>query len=134
MKQATVLGSALLLAALSAGAQTLTTDGFNFPLNPPDGEGYGITIGANDFLTLDTTSYSCGAVYHPGQDLNALDGDDAGDSVYAAGDGTIKFAGQAGSCWGNIVLIGHTGTFALPEARHGDEPRYPIRAPRGSKQ
>jgi murein DD-endopeptidase MepM/ murein hydrolase activator NlpD len=57
---------------------------------------------ANPYLSW----YSYG--YHTGADLN-LPGGSAADKdapLYAAGDGTVTFAGPAGS-WGNIIVIEH---------------------------
>lgn len=47
---------------------------------------------------------------HLGEDWNKMTGGntDCGEPVYAAGDGTIKFAVDAGPGWGNVVIIEHT--------------------------
>lgn len=47
---------------------------------------------------------------HLGEDWNKNTGGntDCGEKVYAAADGKITFAGDAGEGWGNVVIIEHT--------------------------
>ncbi|MCS7248524.1 MAG: M23 family metallopeptidase [Anaerolineales bacterium] len=74
---------------------------------------------ANPFLSW----YTYG--YHTGADLN-LPGNseaDRGKEVYSIGDGTVTFAGRAGS-WGNLVVIAHPeAKVTLPD---GTQRRQPI--------
>ncbi len=48
---------------------------------------------------------------HLGEDWNKNTGGntDCGEPVYAAADGKIVFAEDAGAGWGNVVIIEHTG-------------------------
>lgn len=96
---------------------------FDYPLGPPNHDGYGVTgLGGLSFLTPDTYPDPCGPVFHPGEDWNAdgsgldfgNDGNDAHDPVFAVADGSISYAQYRSAAWGNIVLVRHDGTFMLP--------------------
>jgi hypothetical protein len=101
----------------------LSYAGFDFPLGKPNGVGYGPGFGGSTFLELDSVTYKCGSVYHPGDDWNSDgsgldvggDRDDKNDPVFAVSDGTIESASFVDSGWGNVVLIRHDGNFVLPE-------------------
>ena len=101
-------------------ARGIETKGFDFPLGKPNGIGYAAGIldnpdDGNGFLEKDSASYKCGTVFHPGEDWNAITRNDDGDSVYAAADGIIEYAGDPHSGgWRNIILIHHSGNFLLP--------------------
>jgi murein DD-endopeptidase MepM/ murein hydrolase activator NlpD len=71
-------------------------DGFDFPVGAPDGDGYydAQPFGEND---------------HLGSDWNGTGGGDSdlGDPVTAIAEGVVRFAGDLGGGWGNVVRIEH---------------------------
>jgi murein DD-endopeptidase MepM/ murein hydrolase activator NlpD len=72
------------------------TNGFDFPVNPPDAKKY---YNAQPF----------GKNAHLGDDWNGTGGGntDLGDSVYAIGNGVVVAAENYGGGWGNVVRIVH---------------------------
>lgn len=71
-------------------------DGFDFPVGPPDADGY---YDAQPFATAE----------HLGSDWNGNGGGDSdfGDSVHAVATGRVVFAADVGGGWGNVVRIVH---------------------------
>lgn len=96
---------------------------FDYPLGPPNHDGYGVD-GLSGLLFLQPDDYPspCGRTFHPGEDWNAdgsgldfgNDSNDAGDPVFAVADGSITYAQYRSAAWGNIALVRHDGTFMLP--------------------
>lgn len=72
-------------------------------------------IGETDFMTerrdsdLWYNAQDFGESRHLGEDWNKTSGGDTdcGEPVYAAADGNIVFADDAGAGWGNVVIIEH---------------------------
>ncbi|MDP8210623.1 MAG: PKD domain-containing protein, partial [Candidatus Stygibacter australis] len=79
------------------------SDGFDYPVGYPDGDGYNTTAG---WGWLELTDEE---VYHPANDFNGNGGSDTdlGDPVYAASHGTVVELGNYGTGWGNIILVEH---------------------------
>ncbi|PXF60985.1 MAG: hypothetical protein C4B59_06445 [Candidatus Methanogaster sp.] len=79
-----------------------TSDGFDYPVGAPyitqanDGDGW---YNAQDFRVNN----------HLGEDWNGEDGGDTdcGEPVYAVSEGTIVYAADAGSGWGNVMIVRH---------------------------
>ncbi len=91
-----------------ASGQVPITDGFDFPLGRPNGDGYGVQCcGGLNWLERYDYEGDGKAEYHPGEDWNSSDGSDAGDPVYAVSDGLVVFASFVDAGWGNVVLIEH---------------------------
>ncbi len=99
------------LAALAAGAHLAgarvddpatryghleVATGFDFPVGPPDAEGY---YNAQPF----------GDNFHLGDDWNGTGGGstDLGDPVFNVAVGVVSFAGDGGPGWGNVVRVVH---------------------------
>lgn len=80
---------------------------------PPGSFAY--PIGENDFISerrdsdLWYNAQDFGENRHLGEDWNKTSGGntDCGEPVYAASDGNIVFAKDAGAGWGNVVIIEH---------------------------
>jgi len=97
----------------------VVSDGFDFPVGWPDGEGWhhgdAYTDCSNgwkdgyDFLELADYLHGDGIceTYHPGEDWNKDDGHDYGEPVYAVSNGTVVDARDWGRGWGKIILIEH---------------------------
>ena len=88
------------------------TDGFDYPVGKPDGEGYynAQKFGAND---------------HLGDDFNAMTGGntDLGDPVYVTANGVVTFAADVKGGWGNVIRVLHQfpdGTFVESLYGHCD--------------
>jgi murein DD-endopeptidase MepM/ murein hydrolase activator NlpD len=81
---------------------------------PPDSFAY--PVGESEFITegrdsdLWYNAQDFGENRHLGEDWNKTTGGntDCGEPVYAASDGKIVFALDAGAGWGNVVIIEHT--------------------------
>lgn len=75
---------------------TPPSDGFDFPVGPPNAKGYYI-------------ARSFGELRHLGEDWNGLGGrnSDLGDSVYAVSNGLVIFSKNCGAGWGNIIRVIH---------------------------
>lgn len=85
------------------------SNGFDFPVGDANGGGWNHTAG---WSYLEWT----GSVYHPGDDLNkngTSGNGDLNEPVYAVSNGRVIYAANAGSGWGNIILIEHL----LPDGR-----------------
>jgi murein DD-endopeptidase MepM/ murein hydrolase activator NlpD len=69
---------------------------FDYPVGPPDAEGYYNAQGFGDN-------------FHLGDDWNGIGGgsSDLGDPVYNVAVGEVTFAGHAGAGWGNVVRVVH---------------------------
>lgn len=72
------------------------TDGFDFPVGPPDANGY---YDAQPF----------GRNQHLGSDWNGNGGgnSDLGDPVYSIGHGRVRLAEDKGTGWGRVVVVTH---------------------------
>ncbi len=81
-------------------------DGFDFPLGPPDGEGY---YNAQPF----------GRNLHLGDDWNGLGGGntDLGDTIYSIATGKIVFAEDIAGGWGKVIRVLHRTDSASEEAQ-----------------
>lgn len=91
------VATALMVASAPTPApDTPTCDGFDFPVGPPDGEGY---YDAQPFGTAD----------HLGSDWNGNGGGDTdhGDPVHSVAHGEVVFAADVGGGWGNVVRVVH---------------------------
>lgn len=92
----------LLIACASADPPPVTcpsdvaTDGFDFPVGPPDARGY---YDAQPF----------GTNTHLGADWNGVGGGntDLDDPVFTAATGVVTFAEDVGGGWGNVVRVAH---------------------------
>jgi hypothetical protein len=75
---------------------TLMSDGFDFPVGKPDGEGYYKARGYR-------------ANGHLGEDWNGKRGGDSdlGDPVCACANGLVLMAENFGHGWGNVVILRH---------------------------
>lgn len=84
------------------------SDGFDYPVGKPDGQGYYVAAGLVD----DAYFKNLGA-WHPGEDWNGRTGGDTdlGAPVYAISNGKVLWADYNPKSWGNIVLLEH----ALPD-------------------
>jgi len=94
-----ILALLLLLATGTPAGQTATVplaDGFDFPVSPPDAEGYYKSRG---FRTN----------HHMGDDWNGVAGgnSDYGAPVYSTAHGIVVFARDARMGWGNLVIVRH---------------------------
>ncbi|EMJ50863.1 M23 family metallopeptidase [Leptospira santarosai] len=76
------------------------SDGFDFPVGAPNAKGY-----------YDLQPFSKN--FHLGEDWNAVGRNDYGDPVYAVSNGVVKFAGEEGPGWGNVLILTHK----LPDGR-----------------
>jgi murein DD-endopeptidase MepM/ murein hydrolase activator NlpD len=93
---------ALLLALLApAHAQQRTakvplTDGFDFPVGPPDGSGYYKARGMRLRPPV-----------HFGEDWNGAGGGDSdmGAPVHSIGDGVVTWAYDVHQGWGNVIIV-----------------------------
>ncbi|UKN00772.1 M23 family metallopeptidase [Paracrocinitomix mangrovi] len=74
----------------------LVADHFDYPVGPPDAEGY---YNAQGF----------GKNNHLGDDWNANSGGntDLGDPIYSIGNGVVSFAQDINGGWGNVIRIIH---------------------------
>lgn len=76
------------------------SNGFDFPVGAPNAKGY-----------YDLQPF--GKNFHLGEDWNAIGRNDYGDLVYAVSNGIVKFAGDEGPGWGNVLILTHR----LPDGR-----------------
>ncbi|MBM9501893.1 M23 family metallopeptidase [Leptospira sp. 201903071] len=76
------------------------SDGFDFPVGAPNAKGY-----------MDKQPF--GKNFHLGEDWNAIGRNDYGDPVYSVSHGVVKFAGEEGPGWGNVIILSHR----LPDGR-----------------
>lgn len=80
-------------------------DGFDFPVGPPDANGY---YNAQKFTRNE----------HLGDDWNGLGGGntDLGDPVYSVADGIVVYAEDWEGGWGNVIRVWHNmGTIEEPD-------------------
>lgn len=90
---------------------TIDADGRRNATDTFDGDGYYV---AQDFgVFADPTDSP--RDYHLGEDWNAEGREDLGDPVYAISSGTVVFAADGGTGWGNVVILKHD----LPESPYG---------------
>lgn len=88
-------------------------DGFDFAVGNPDGQGDYTDLATGQryhgwyIATHFAESYSLGL--HPGEDWNGTGGKntDLGQNVCAIATGRVKFAGQCGQPWGNVIVLEH---------------------------
>lgn len=80
------------------------SDGFDFPVGKPDGQGYYVAA-----WLVDPAYKTNLGVWHPGEDWNGTGGGDSdlGAPVYAISNGRVAFADYNPKSWGNIVLLEH---------------------------
>lgn len=76
--------------------EAYVTNGFDYPVGKPDGEGY---YNAQKF----------GENNHLGDDFNAITGGDTdlGDPIYAVANGKVRFVDDVKGGWGNAIRIVH---------------------------
>jgi hypothetical protein len=85
----------------------LVTDGFDFPVGKPDGQGYYVAA-----TLVDQAYYAERKFWHTGEDWNRILGPgdtpdvDLGDPVYAVANGRVVTAHHFPT-WGNIILMEH---------------------------
>ncbi len=96
---AAALGLGLLVGGRSSAREHAggpVADGFDFPVAPPDGDGY---VDAQPF----------GRNAHLGSDWNDVHGGDSdkGAPVYAVALGRVTVAEDFGGGWGNVVRVAH---------------------------
>lgn len=88
----------LVLGVAEAGRTAVVplADGFDFPVGPPDAEGY------YNYRGFRPNG-------HLGDDWNGLGGGntDLGDPVHAIGHGVVVMARDARKGWGNVVIVRH---------------------------
>jgi murein DD-endopeptidase MepM/ murein hydrolase activator NlpD len=82
--------------ALFETNKSYVSDGFDFPVGPPDARGY---YNAQKF----------GKNNHLGDDWNGTGGgnSDLGDPIYCIGNGYVTSAYQYGTGWGNVIRVVH---------------------------
>jgi|GEM_PF-1247036 len=97
------LSLALSIVAFSPTALAVNSDGFDYPVGPPDADGYYIAQDYGDYYG--DPYYG----YHLGEDWNGTGGGntDYGDPVYAVSNGYVVYARNAGSGWGNVIIMHH---------------------------
>jgi murein DD-endopeptidase MepM/ murein hydrolase activator NlpD len=86
-----------LLPSLHAQAVSTTADGFDFPVAPPNADGYYKSRGFRN-------------KGHLGEDWLVADGSSAkslGKPVYAIGNGLVVLARDIHASWGNVVIVRH---------------------------
>ncbi len=103
MRAAVMAAACLALGFGPAFAQQRTVqmslaDGFDFPVGPPNGEGYYKARGLRLVQPV-----------HFGEDWNGRAGGDTdmGAPVYAMGDGLVTWAYDVRVGWGNVILVRH---------------------------
>ena len=88
----------LILPRVACGASATVpmADGFDFPVGPPDAEGYYKSRGFR-------------SSHHMGDDWNGVAGgnSDYGAPVYCVGHGIVVYARDARMGWGNLVIVRH---------------------------
>jgi murein DD-endopeptidase MepM/ murein hydrolase activator NlpD len=115
-----LFGLSFIFACTSENAQTVNKNEANKPKIIADGFVY--PIGKTEVITQ--AKYKKDAWYnaqdfgknnHLGEDWNINSGGntDCGEPVYAAANGTITYAEDAGAGWGNVVIIEHS----LPDGK-----------------
>lgn len=94
-----VIAAILMTRATKAArpAAPLYTDGFDFPVGPPDATGY-----------YDAQPFG-GTDHHLGNDWNGNGGNDTdlGDPVYATSSGIVVDATDYAGGWGNVIRVQH---------------------------
>jgi len=114
------------------------SDGFDFPVGWPDGDGYrhGTPSDKNGYDFLEWN----GEVYHPGEDWNGDSGGDSdfGDPVHAVSNGRVVAAKFYEGNWGNVTVIEHRlqdGTNVWSQYAHLNEMFVKVNDPvnRGDK-
>jgi GH25 family lysozyme M1 (1,4-beta-N-acetylmuramidase) len=105
-------------AASPAPAETLFTDGFDYPVGWPEGTDYYVAAGV-----AEQDYYNRFGDWHTGEDWNGtgMGNTDLGDPVYAVANGVVKTVGYYQPSWGNVVLIEHTmpgGTLVWSQYAH----------------
>jgi murein DD-endopeptidase MepM/ murein hydrolase activator NlpD len=114
-----ILMFAFCLLAYQIGCSTTKNPDKAIPehlLKFPTGS-FAYPIGESDFVTeardwdLWYNAQDFGENRHLGEDWNKTSGgnSDCGEPVYAAAEGNIVFAKDAGAGWGNVVIVEHIG-------------------------
>ncbi len=112
--------SQLLLSCTSENAQTVNKNEANKPKIVADSFAY--PVGKTEYVTQARdkkddwyNAQDFGENNHLGEDWNKNSGGntDCGEPVYAAANGTITYAKDAGFGWGNVVIIEHN----LPDGK-----------------
>jgi len=97
-------------------SNVVVSDGFDYPVGVPQSHGgTGYVTEANDgdgyYNAQDFGDWNGDyGGYHLGEDWNGEGGADTdfGDPVYAVSNGKVVYVGDAGSGWGNVIIINHT--------------------------
>src|SRR5690349_21076370 len=92
-----------LAAAQSAVGQAV--DGFDFPVGKPDSTSW--------YVAQDFGAYYSSEKYHLGEDWNLASGD-LNAPVYAAANGTVRYAKDAGTGWNGVIIVDHKAAAGAP--------------------
>lgn len=104
----------------SRGSTCLPSGGFSFPFGsdriysePKDGDGW---YNAQGLIYNSTV----GGI-HCGQDWNIETGgnDEEGLPCYAIAEGEVVYSADAGSCWGNVIIVRHNSAYGYRESMYG---------------
>lgn len=98
------IGSPAATVTPTPTAPRVTADSFAYPI------GSGETVTQRKDKDDWYNALDFGAADHLGEDWNKNTGGntDCGEPVFAAANGSITFAGDAGLGWGNVVIVEHT--------------------------
>lgn len=94
---------------------------FDYPIGPPDGlpRSSGTAQSSNTWQNVQdfgVPNPSFANKYHLGEDWNfGFGSDDLGKPVFAAADGVVTYARDAGAGWYGVIIIKHTGDMHMPD-------------------